>query len=79
MFVKPGLRLRTPCIAFVSALATATVMVSGCGDNPRGDGVNLEDGSLNGEVAVYVADDVDAQRSETQYVLRTPNGIERRM
>jgi MYXO-CTERM domain-containing protein len=79
MFVKTGLRFMTPRVALVSALASAAMLVAGCSDNPQGDGVNVEDGSLNGEIAVYMADNFEAQRSETQYMLRAPNGVERRL
>jgi hypothetical protein len=79
MLVKNGLRAFAPRFTLVAAFAMAASLGAGCGDNHSGDGLSVEDGSLNGELAVYVADDVEHGRSETQYVLRAPNGVERRL
>ncbi|MES1204525.1 MAG: MYXO-CTERM sorting domain-containing protein [Pseudomonadota bacterium] len=59
-----------------AAALVAGLVVCGCGDTPSADGVDVIDGSLTGELALFVADDFNG-RTETKYVLRQRNGNER--
>src|SRR5262245_37093092 len=61
----------------VLALWAGALAGTGCGRaDETGDDGDPSDGALQGELAVYVADDF-ADRSETHYALRTPLGDER--
>ena len=66
--------------AFLVPVGLLTLLLSpiggsGCGA-PEDGGVNVDDGSLRGELAIYVSDDLDG-RSETRYALRDGGGAER--
>ncbi|MEO8211725.1 MAG: hypothetical protein ABI560_00960 [Myxococcales bacterium] len=67
-----------PRIAFCTAAAclfTAAAVVTGCGENRPMDGFDVEDGSLRGELAMYMADN----SADAFYALRAPSGVERRL
>lgn len=66
-----------PRIAFFTAacLFAAAAVVTGCGENRPQDGFDVEDGSLRGELAMYMADN----SADAFYALRAPSGVERRL
>ena len=59
----------------------ALVVVTSCGENRMADGLDIEvdDGSVRGELAVYMSDDSGGigVMGETRYALRLPTGLER--
>ena len=69
-------RRRSPLFTAVVAFLACGLLEIGCGESNGGDGSEVDDGSLRGELAVYMSDDSD-DRGETRYALRAPSGLER--
>ena len=58
----------------LAALAAGT----GCENTGDDDAFDQSDGSLQGELAMYTADDHDRGTSSTYYAIRSATGLERR-
>jgi MYXO-CTERM domain-containing protein len=74
-------RPRTTTVAVALAfavLASGLGGLGGCSDpGATGAGDEVDDGSLKGELAVYVADDFEGGSQQTRYALRLAPGVER--
>jgi hypothetical protein len=65
--------------AFVLALGIGSlVAVTGC-EGGEDDGLEQADGSLQGELAIYMADDLERGVQTKQYAIRSAPGVERRI